>query len=474
MTLGISGDIQWRITANASDSDPFLCPIGTGNVHRTEPRFQSDRKGSAARVGVVFPIASILCVLFLYVVPVGFAGNGSPPSADRQPARPSASAVGHAIELSIAYLERSCQPDGQFIYLLDPLTGKQSGTYNVVRHAGAIYSLAFFNRLHPDRNALPAMVRAGNFLRRNYLGNDPSGRMRIVWPAPLGAKPADHASLGATGLGLVALSETERANPNTIPYSDMEGMARFLVFQQKNDGSFFMEYGVTSGPLEGQNKLSNLYFPGEAILGLLSLYEVDHQKQWLVAAGKGLAYLAKSRAGQKAVPPDHWALIATAKFLPHYDQSECPATRGELQHHTIQVVNAFLERLAPGLTADPALDGSVDGQGRTTPTATSLEGLLAALESAPGAEYPAELTGAMRNTVYRGIGFLLRAQIQSGSYAGGMPGRIIGSNARSIPADANAAHIRIDYVQHALCAFLRFEKLFPTERVSTQDRAQSE
>lgn len=423
---------------------------------------------------MIFTIASILCVLFLYVVPVDFEGNRSLPAADHRVALPSASSVAHAIDLSIAYLERSCQPEGKFIYMLDPRTGKQFGAYNVVRHAGAIYSLAFFNRLHPDKNALATIARAGNFLCKNYVCDDPSGRMRIVWPVPLETKPTDHASLGATGLGLVALSEIERANPNTISYSDLEGMARFLVFQQRSDGSFLTEYRATSGPLEGQSKVANLYYPGEAILGLLSLYEVDHQKQWLIAAGKGLAYLAKSRVGQKTVPPDHWALIATARFLPHYEQSECPATRRELQHHTIQVANAFLERLAPGIDKDPILDGSVDGEGRTTPTATSLEGLLAALELAPGAEYTAELVGAMRDTVCRAIGFLLRAQIQSGSYSGGLPRRIIGSSARSTPADANAAHIRIDYVQHALCAFLRYERLFPAERISAPNGVQSQ
>lgn len=445
-----------------------MFPIASRNLARNR-RFQRDRKGSAAHLKVAFPIASILCVLFLYVVPVGFAWNGPLPAADNRLARPSASAVAQAIDLSIAYLKRACLPEGRFVYLVDPGTGKESGTYNVVRHAGAIYSLALFNRLHPDRDALAAMVRAGNFLRKNYISDGPNGPMRIVWPAPLGTGAADHTPLGATGLGLVALSEIERAKPNTIPESELGGMARFLVLQQRSDGSFFTEYRVTSGPIDGQKEPANLYYPGEAILGLLSLYEVDHQKQWLIAAGKGLAYLAKSRAGQQTVPPDHWALIATAAFMPHYQQSKCPATRRELLHHTIQVVNAFLERLAPGKTTDPILDGSVDGQGRTTPTATSLEGLLAALELAPDGEYSAELTGAMRDTVCRGIGFLLQAQIQSGPYAGGMPGRIDGGSAGFLAADTNAAHIRIDYVQHALSAFFRYEKLFPTQPISAPD-----
>ena len=146
---------------------------------------------------------------------------------------------------------------------------------------------------------------------------------------------------------------------------------------------------------------------------------------------------------------------------------ECPATRRELQNHTVQVVEAFLGRLSPGKATDPSLDGSVDGEGRTAPTATSLEALLAALESASGTGYPCEIAGTIRDAVYHGIDFLLRAQIQSGPYAGGMPGRIIGNGSRPAQADANAAQIRIDFVQHALCVFLRYEKLFPRTDAST-------
>jgi hypothetical protein len=425
----------------------------------------------------LIPVGLTLCFLFLYWSLLlqakpwpdfpsstaagvnSFAVGSSTPYSGSQVVRPSANDVGRAIGLSADYLGHACGPDGRFAYLVDLNTGEQSGKYNIVRHAGAIYSLAFYNRLHPDKNTVAAMVRAGSFLCKNYLRDDPGGRMRVVWPEPVGTTPVDRASLGAAGLGLVALSEIERASPNTISYSDLEGIARFLVSQQKSDGSFFTEYCVATGPVQGQKELANLYFPGEAILGLLSLYEVDHEKQWLVAAGKGIAYLAGSRVGQYTVPPDHWALIATAKFLPYYEQSECPTTRREIQHHTVQVLNTFLARLAPRIPTDPTLDGSVNGEGRTAPTATSLEGLLAALESAPGAEYPDGLTGAARDAVYRGVGFLLRAQLQAGPYAGGMPGHIRGGSARPAPADANAAQIRIDYVQHALCAFLRYEKL---------------
>ena len=142
---------------------------------------------------IALSMVSILFAVFLSFVSAGRALSELPPAARPQIVQPSSSDVAKAIDLSVAYLERSCDEDGRFVYLVDPRTGKRSGKYNVVRHAGAIYSLALYNQLHPDRNALAAMVRAGSFLRRNYLRDDPTGVMRIVWPEPVGTKPLDHA-----------------------------------------------------------------------------------------------------------------------------------------------------------------------------------------------------------------------------------------------------------------------------------------
>ncbi len=90
---------------------------------------------------------------------------------------------------------------------------------------------------------------------------------------------------------------------------------------QRSDGSFVSKYRIESGPDE---HFENLYYPGEAALGFLDLYGVDHSRRWLTAAARALSYPAKSRVGLLVVPLDHWALIATAKLLPFYAQSAPP------------------------------------------------------------------------------------------------------------------------------------------------------
>jgi hypothetical protein len=84
-----------------------------------------------------------------------------------------------------------------------------------------------------------------------------------------------------------------------------------------------------------------------------------------------------------------------------------------------------------------------------------MEGLLAALEFLP----KGELRERAEATVQRGIAFLIDAQITSGPYAGGMPGALLTAGS---PRNARrASEIRIDYVQHALSAWLRYEALHP-------------
>jgi hypothetical protein len=362
----------------------------------------------------------------------------------------SLTAVGRAIDLSARYLESACGGTGKFAYRLDPNSGQLSSSYNIVRHAGAIYALGMFNRSHPDRAAVDAMRRASLFMRANYIGPEARSDALVVWSRPLPA--ASNADLGATGLGLVALASLDRVQPDAIPSADLEGLGRFILFLQRSDGSFVSKYREDTGAITNWD---SLYYPGEAALGLISLFEVDHDPQWLDGAGRALSFLARSRAGVQEVPPDHWALIATARFLPYCKQEACPVSRTELIDHAARVADRFLREQVRN-PADARLDGAFDTAGRTTPTAIRLEGLLAALEFLPD-----DATGRrtrIKAAVERGVAFLLRAQIKSGPYAGGMPGAVLSRS------DPRASDIRIDYVQHALSAWLRYQEMFPAQK----------
>jgi hypothetical protein len=359
--------------------------------------------------------------------------------------------VSHAIGLATGYLERACGPDGKFAYEVDIGSGKQSSSYDIIRHEGAMYALAMANRAHSDPVAVAALIRATKFLREHYIGPGPRQGQLVVWSQQVDGSPLGrnfrsrkhYAELGGAGLGLVALAAAKEVDPKSVPLEDLQALGRFALFLQRDDGSFVQKYLSDDGPVPNWTVL---YYPGEAALGFIALYEADHSREWLVAAGKALSYLAKGRTGLTTVPADHWALIATAKLLPYCEDGGCAASRKELVRHAVQVCESILRDQFKG-SAAVGLDGAFDPSGRTAPAATRLEGLLAALEFLP----KGQLTERVEAATARGTAFLLRAQVATGPDAGGMPGAVI-------TREIDSGEIRIDFVQHALCAWVRYQE----------------
>ncbi len=355
--------------------------------------------------------------------------------------KPTLKEVDTSISLAASFLERALSKDGRFVYLVDIESGQQRGAYNILRHAGAMYALGMLYRLNHDPRVAETLTRAALFLRTQYVGPGVTTDQQAVWSQP--QPDYGFAELGGTGLGLVGLVEARNVRPSSVSVAQLQDLGRFLLFLQDDDGEFVHKYTLETGPVLNWQ---SLYYPGEAVLGLISLYEVDHLPLWRAAAAKGLSYLAQLREGTKDVPPDHWALIATEKVLAVCPKTDCPLSREAILRHAIQICRTLIreQRINPTNLDE---DGSFDELGRTAPAGTSLEGLLAALTFLPQAEK--ELRGQIEAAVVRGVGFLLRAQIRSGVYAGGMPGAIHSRN-------LGTTYIRIDYVQHTLAALIRY------------------
>ncbi|MBN1908678.1 MAG: hypothetical protein JW818_02975 [Pirellulales bacterium] len=392
--------------------------------------------------------------------------------------------LAQAIDLATDYLVRHCEDDGRFVYLtnLDPIL-EGGFEYNIVRHAGAIYALAMSQERRPTEPTRQAMLRAVEYLRRETIA-DVSGQdgLLAVWSRPeiTGEQQRTKSKLGGTGLGLVGMLAVERLEPGAVPLETLQALGRFLVFMQEPDGSFYDHYD----PLYEYrfDHAVSLYYPGEAALGLVMLYERDPQPIWLETAAKTIGYLARIREGKDRVEPDHWALLATAKLLDHLDELDNPPVSRETAiAHARQICYSMLA--ARHVYPAGALEhGCFTADARTCPTATRVEGLLAALTFLPADEEPTSGAGEgtsgapaksggqitasrreIRQAAADGIAFLMRAQVRQGRYAGGIPRYI-----RPLPEDHPSyrpasrlamTEIRIDYVQHALSGMIQFERL---------------
>jgi hypothetical protein len=374
--------------------------------------------------------------------------------------------VREAIALATDYLRRITDENGRFTYLvnMDPSVSVDPRDYNIVRHAGTIYSLAMSNEVLPDPRTVEVMQRASAYMRQCCVTQFEDGQMSAVWDPPKNpdSKKTPSYKLGGAGLGLVALAKLEQIAQGSVPLEELERLARFGQYMQMRSGEFYSNYRPSKGGRADPSQV--LFYPGEMALGWLNLYQVKPSDEWIDDSLKGLTYLAELRADTGESESDHWALLSTAELFDVAGQAhELP--RELLINHSLQISHAMLERsLVPQPL--PEMEGALFPNGVVTPTSTSLEGLLAALRYLP-ADHP--IVPHIESAAHRGIEFLVRAQVRDGPYAGALPHAISrlpddGGGPRTAEFNRLATEVRIDYVQHAMSAMIQYLQWIESRR----------
>lgn len=353
-----------------------------------------------------------------------------------------------AIPAVYGFLESMLRPDGSFLYQadLDPSAGVRV-QYNVLRHAGSVYAMA--EAVRHGVGSAEAVARAARFFRLAFVRPAEGGRT-AVWSLPRlngDRRPYDAVKLGACGLALLALA-------GRAPAADLRGVASFVLHMQRDDGGFHSKYVPSRGGM--QTDWVSLYYPGEAALGLMALYEAapSPDAAWLRGAKRALLYLARLREGQAEVEPDHWALIATGRLLLlSRERADVSAAieseeRRAIVAHAEQVARHMLrEQAAAARAGAPA--GCFERSGRATPSATRLEGLLALRGAAEAGGIDASLADRLDEAAHAGMRFLLGAWVRDGPDRGAVP-----------RSPLRGSDLRIDYNQHALSAMLQYVDLY--------------
>ena len=336
------------------------------------------------------------------------------------------------------YLVRHLDDQGRFDYVRQSTVSEKK--YNILRHAGSVHSLVQYHQHAPSEGLKAAIVRAARYLKERYvqpLPKHPALAAAVSRPGEENLS-APTAKLGGTALAVIALRGAMALDSSVISVAELQAMGEFLLFMQKDDGGFHSKYIVGD---DYDPSFHSLYYPGETMLALTMLYDVDGDPKWLAAALRSASQLVQGRLGTDDWPADHWMMLSSLPLLERFAHVENPAISAEALRTHIEVMGAKIMK-------DQRKGGYFAKQPRSTPTATRLEGLsaLARIQAQQGA-----VTPTLQASIQRGLDFLMRCQLKEvGSHRGGMP--------RSCAADARderrGEEIRIDYVQHYLSALL--------------------
>ena len=347
------------------------------------------------------------------------------------------------------YLRRAVRPDGTFVYIYYPVTGRRSPLYNVVRHAGAVMALLELYQVTRDDRLLAPARLALDALQRMARPFGPPDRNMACFVKQDGA-----AGLGGPALAVLALAQHQLAtgDPRYRPF--MIRLANYVADCVLPDGSFISRRDVATGKA---HRWQSAYYPGEAVFALVRLYQIDNRPRWLETALRGAAWLIHVR--DKNIPAgrlihDHWLLYALNEL--HRVKPD-PV----FVEHAMRIARAIqLSQQVRGESPDWL--GAFSVPPRATPAATRNEGLLAAYRLLRNAGRQTAANDIME-TVHLAMAFQLQMQFlpETAMYLRD-PARALGG----VRPDFQSLAVRIDYCQHFLSSTLALYRILREEKRS--------
>lgn len=209
------------------------------------------------------------------------------------------------------FLADQVNPDGSFIYGIYPRFDNEINNYNVMRHAGTLWSMVCLYRITGDESIVDEIDRTIEHLLDNYV------IYRDEDTAYLYEKKSDEFKLGGNGVTIIALTE----------YMDVFGSTKYLDVCRSLgngiltllDGDTGEYYHVLNGDFSPKEEYRTVYYDGEATFALCRLYGLTGEEVWLEAAKTAVDHFIAADYTQYK---DHWVAYAMNEITMHVDEPE--------------------------------------------------------------------------------------------------------------------------------------------------------
>jgi hypothetical protein len=208
-------------------------------------------------------------------------------------------------DLGADYLAQHIDGRHRYHYAWDAREGRQGSGYNLLRHAGTTYSIfQVYNHTHREPHYAAAVDALKYLERKREHAQDDAGRCFEV--------SGKKVKLGGAGLTLLALVEQAVARPEDADWAWIHCLANHIVDQTTESG--YMESFYTDDGRYLWSEHRSIYYPGEALLGLVRLYDIDPDPRWQECAVRSADFLVHERwhslGIELQVPPDAWLIQA--------------------------------------------------------------------------------------------------------------------------------------------------------------------
>jgi hypothetical protein len=324
----------------------------------------------------------------------------------------------------VEYLLAHLHPNGAFDYLFDPQEGPVGNEYNLLRHGGTLYALFQWFNLHkiePPKKQLEAGVSyLASFIR-------PLGDARHMTAVVF----ENEAKLGGAALALLMYTERYKWRKSAADLRIMRSLAECIIWMQEPSGRFLSKYMYREKVF---SDFVSVYYPGEAMLALLRLYEIDPDPRWLQSVVSGSEFLLLHPVMDGQVRGhNHW--FATALSELYLVQPE-NAFYDEFWKIADATIDAIPSRIVKGSSS-----ASMATVGETAMAALILELKM----------QKTDRLDAIKAAIQTVLSYCLGLQVKD------QDSKAVGG----IMENTGKPKIRIDYVQHTLQVISGWLRCFP-------------
>lgn len=310
-------------------------------------------------------------------------------------------------------LARMVKHGGRFTYRYVPSEPrKDDALYSPIRHIAAVWFMLEADRaLGPIDEVRTAALRAGDQIVAEFLTPFAGQDMLCVLDEGL-------IKLGGAGLAVTTLCAMHDVTGEERYVRLAERLSRFILSQRQENGDFIH---IRNYPLSTVHPTRSNFCTGQALLGLLTLFNRNGDAALLDAAGHSIAYLAKRNYG--VAINSHWMLYALEAHFAAQPSAE--------------TLN-YASRIAAGIVSN----ADYRKGGHLSAIACRTEGLLAycrMLRQQSRGDVTPSLDECLRQ-VRLNLTQLLRFSSDGGAFV----------------ENLQKPEVRIDYIQHAGMSFLGY------------------
>lgn len=223
------------------------------------------------------------------------------------------------------YLTRQILPDNKFIYGYYPSFNLVMEKYNILRHAGTLWSMMCAHDVTGDAQLLDTIKRSLSYMMTQIKLKDENTAFLVE-------EKSHEIKLGGNGIAIITLSKYMEKFDDA-DYTDMiQKLANGILHLQDTTSGKFLHV-INSVSFRIMEEFRTVYYDGEASYALIKAYEVTGDKKYLLAAQKAIDYFIQNDYVKYR---DHWLAYAMNAFTKHVQEDK---------YYTFALRNAWENRV---------------------------------------------------------------------------------------------------------------------------------